>query len=42
MSEYKEVINLAKEYISQGYNIGQAIEIAIDEIRRVEIEKYEK
>ena len=39
--EIINVVNLAKVYISEGYKIGQAIEIAQKEIREQEIEKYE-
>ena len=40
--EILNVVNLAKVYIDQGYKIGQAIEMAQNELRREEVEKYEK
>ena len=40
--EILKVVNLAKVYIDQGYKIGPAIEMAQNELRREEVEKYEK
>ena len=37
----KEVIELAKYYIDLGYSIEDAISMAINIIREVEISKYE-
>ena len=37
----KEVIKFAKFYLDNGYSIDEAITIAINIIREVEISKYE-
>ena len=39
--EILNVVNLAKVYISEGYKIGQAIEMAQRDIREQEIKRYE-
>lgn len=40
--EILNVVNLAKEYVKEGYKYGQAIDMAQRDIREQEIEKYEK
>ena len=43
--QYKEiltVVEIAKEYVKAGYKYGQAIDMAQRDIRKQEIEKYEK
>lgn len=40
--EILNVVNLAKEYVKQGFKYGQAIDMAQRDIRKQEIEKYEK
>lgn len=40
--EILNVVSLAKVYVSEGYKYGQAIEMAQKDIRKQEIEKYEK
>lgn len=39
--EILNVVNLAKEYVKQGFKYGQAIDMAQRDIRKQEIEKYE-
>ena len=40
--EILNVVSLAKEYVNAGYKYGQAIDMAQRDIRKQEIEKYEK
>lgn len=40
--EILNVVNLAKEYVKQGFKYGKAIDMAQRDIRKQEIEKYEK
>lgn len=40
--EILNVVSLAKEYVKAGYKYGQAIDMAQRDIRKQEIEKYEK
>lgn len=40
--EILNVVEIAKEYVNAGYKYGQAIEMAQRDIRKQEIEKYEK
>lgn len=40
--EILNVVNLAKKYVKQGFKYGQAIDMARRDIRKQEIEKYEK
>ncbi|WP_297136061.1 hypothetical protein [Terrisporobacter sp.] len=40
--EILNVVNLAKKYVNVGYKIGQAISMAQREVRKQEIEAYEK
>ena len=37
-----KVVQRAKEYLKEGYKIGQAIEMAQRDIRKIEIQKYER
>lgn len=37
-----KVVKRAKEYVKEGYKIGQAISMAQREVRKQEIEAYEK
>lgn len=42
--ENKEILNvvgIAKEYVNAGYKPGQAIDMAKEDLRKQEIEKYE-
>lgn len=40
--EILNVVSLAKEYVKQGFKYGKVIDMAQRDIRRQEIEKYEK
>ena len=40
--EILNVVSLAKEYVNAGFKYGKAIDMAQRDIRKQEIEKYEK